>query len=104
MDINDYVRERTGGDFTSKDFRTLRGSIAAAVSLARTGPQRTPTARKRAESSAVKDAAEVLGNTPSVARGSYVDPRILDQYDDGRTIDPARLDSAESELRALLFD
>ena len=63
-DINDYVRERTGGDFTSKDFRTLRGSIAAAVSLARTGPQRTPTARKRAESSAVKDAAEVLGNTP----------------------------------------
>jgi DNA topoisomerase-1 len=102
-EINEDVRERTGGDFTSKDFRTLHGSIAAAVSLARTGPQRTPTARKRAETAAVRDASEVLGNTPSVARGSYVDPRILDHYDHGRTIDPARLDSAESELRALLY-
>jgi DNA topoisomerase-1 len=51
----------------------------------------------------MRDAAEVLGNTPSIARGSYVDPRVIDEFTHGRTIDPARLASAESELRALLF-
>ncbi len=99
-DINETVRDRTGGDFTSKDFRTLRGSVTAAVSLARTGPQRTPTARKRAEAAAVKEASEVLGNTPAVARSSYVDPRILDHYAHGRTI--ALEGSPEAALRALL--
>jgi DNA topoisomerase-1 len=53
---------------------------------------------------AVKDASIVLGNTPTVARTSYIDPRIIDHYDGGRTIDPARLESAESELRALLYE
>ena len=77
--------------------------MAAAESLARTGPQRTAAKRKRAISRAMHDAAGTLGNTPSIARKSYVDPRILDHYHAGETIDPKRLDSAEAELRALLY-
>lgn len=102
-DINAYVKERTGSDFTAKDFRTLRGTAAAAASLARTGALRTAAKRKRAISRAMVEAAETLGNTPSIARKSYVDPRVLDHYHDGETIDPKRLDSAEAELRALLY-
>jgi DNA topoisomerase-1 len=102
-DINSYVKERTGDDFTAKDFRTLRGTAAAAVSLARSGPQKTEAKRKRAISVAMMEAAAVLGNTPSIARKSYVDPRLLDHFAAGETIDPKRLDSAESELRALLY-
>ena len=75
-DINEYVKERTGQDFTAKDFRTLRGTVAAAASLAKSGPQPKVSARKRAVSRAMLDASEVLGNTPSIARKSYVDPRV----------------------------
>ncbi|MBI5162231.1 MAG: DNA topoisomerase IB [Micrococcales bacterium] len=102
-EINEDVRRRTGGDFTAKDFRTLHGTIAAAVSLAEHGPEKTPTGRKRAIAQAVREASEVLSNTPAIARASYVDPRILDLYAHGTTIDPARTASAESELRALLY-
>ncbi|MDQ5861243.1 MAG: DNA topoisomerase IB [Actinomycetota bacterium] len=102
-DINAYVKERTGLDFTAKDFRTLRGTVAAAVSLARSGPQPTVVARKGAISVAMMEAAAVLGNTPSIARKSYVDPRLLDHFAAGETIDPRRLDSAEAELRAMLY-
>jgi DNA topoisomerase-1 len=102
-DINEYVRIRTGGDFTAKDFRTLHGTIAAAVSLAKHGTVDTKTARKAAIAQAMRDASEVLGNTPAIARSSYVDPRVVDEFTHGRTIDPARVGSAESELRSLLF-
>ena len=102
-DINDYVRERTGGDFTAKDFRTLAGTAAAAISLAKWGPEGTKTGRTRAVAAAMRDAAEALGNTPAIARSSYVDPRVIDLYRSGTTIDPARTASAESELRALLY-
>ena len=103
QEINQYVKERTGQDFTAKDFRTLRGTVAAAASLARTGPQPKVSARKRAVNRAMLDASEVLGNTPSIARKSYVDPRLVDHFAAGETIDPKRLDSVESEVRALLY-
>ncbi|CAN5306423.1 DNA topoisomerase IB [soil metagenome] len=103
-DINDDVRRRTGGEFSAKDFRTLHGTAAAAISLAKTGPVETPTARKKAIVAAVKVASEVLSNTPAIARGSYVDPRLLDAYEGGVTIDPARVAAVESELRALLAE
>jgi DNA topoisomerase-1 len=103
-EINDDVRDRTGGEFTAKDFRTLHGTVTAAVSLARSGPGETPTARKHAIVHAVRVAAEALGNTPAVAKSSYVDPRLLDRYEEGDTIDPARLRSAEGQLRSLLLD
>lgn len=104
VDINDYVRDRTGGEFSAKDFRTLHGTVTAAIAFAKAGSRPTPTARKKVVAQVMRDVAEVLGNTPAVARASYVDPRIIDHYDRGRTIDPARTGSAESQLRALLFD
>ncbi len=102
-EINDYVREQTGGTFTAKDFRTLRGTVAAAVSLAKHGAEGTKTPRSKALAQAMRDAAEVLGNTPAIAKSSYVDPRVVDHYNAGTTIDPSRTESAESELRTLLF-
>lgn len=102
-EINDDVRERTGGDFSAKDFRTLHGTITAAVSLARSGPGETPTARKHAVQQALRLAADALGNTPAVAKSSYVDPRLIDRYQQGATIDPALTRSAESQLRELLL-
>ncbi len=103
-EINRYVREQTGGEFTAKDFRTLRGTIAAAVSLAKHGQEQSVRRRSLAIAQAMRDAAEVLGNTPAIARKSYVDPRIVDLYDRGITLDPKRLGSPESELRSLLYD
>lgn len=102
-DINAYVRERTGGEFTAKDFRTLHGTVTAAIALAKAGPRPTPTARKKVVAAVMRDVAEVLGNTPAVARASYVDPRVVDLYDRGTTIDKQRTGSAETQLRALLF-
>ncbi|MBC7596805.1 MAG: DNA topoisomerase IB [Kineosporiaceae bacterium] len=101
-DINAYVAERTGGDFTAKDFRTLHGTVTAALGLAAVGPQKSTNARKRAVSQVMRDVAEVLGNTPSVARASYVDPRVVDKFDSGRTVDADRGGSPEALLRGLL--
>ncbi|QEE60613.1 DNA topoisomerase IB [Salinibacterium sp. dk2585] len=101
-EINADVRRRTGGDFTAKDFRTLHGTIAAAVSLAQSGPQASARARARAIKRAADAAAEVLGNTPTIARKSYIDPRVIDRFERGATIDPERVNSAESQLLELL--
>lgn len=86
-DVNAHVRALTGGSFTAKDFRTLRGTILAAEALARIGPVESPADRKRAELLAVRATAEALGNTPTVARGSYIDPRVFRAYEKGRLLD-----------------
>jgi DNA topoisomerase I len=99
-DINDYVRQCTGGAFTAKDFRTLRGTAAAALSLAKHGPATTRTAVKRAVSQAMRDASIVLGNTPTIARKSYVDPRLVARFKRGITVDPSS--SVQGQLRDLL--
>lgn len=99
-DINDYVRQCTGGAFTAKDFRTLRGTAAAALSLAKHGPATTRTAVKRAIAQAMRDASIVLGNTPTIARKSYVDPRVVALFRRGVTVEAAA--SVEPQLRELL--
>lgn len=100
-DVNAYVRAMTGGVFTAKDFRTLRGTILAADALARIGPVTTKTDRKRAEVLAVKAAAAALGNTPSVARSSYIDPRVFARYKKGIVLDTTV--SPESAIRTLIL-
>nr|BFF09469.1 DNA topoisomerase IB [Microbacterium flavescens] len=99
-EVNDYVRSLTGGRFTAKDFRTLRGTILAAEALARIGTVDTPNQRKRAENLAVRATAEALGNTPAVARGSYIDPRVFARYRDGHVLDLSV--SPESAILALI--
>jgi DNA topoisomerase IB len=87
QDINDYLREITGGDFTAKDFRTWHATVLCAVALAVSAHAPTSeSARKRVVSRAVKEVAYYLGNTPAVCRASYIDPRIIDRYNDGLTI------------------
>jgi len=102
-EINADLRSRLGGDFSAKDFRTLRGTAAAALSLARTDPQSSETARRRAVAAAIRAAADALENTPAVARASYVDPRVIDRYAHGEIVDASRPGSVEAELRSLLF-
>ena len=86
-EINLYIKEISGEDFSAKDFRTWTATVLAAVALAVSGgAAETKTARKRAIARAVKEVAFYLGNTPAVCRASYIDPRIFDRYHDGYTI------------------
>ncbi|MDQ3891109.1 MAG: DNA topoisomerase IB [Actinomycetota bacterium] len=95
-DINAYIKEATGGDFSAKDFRTWSGTVLAAVALAVSGPvAKSKTGRKRAVSRAVAEVAHYLGNTPAVARASYIDPRVFDRYLSGITIGGALADLGE---------
>lgn len=89
-DINDYLGEISGSDFTAKDFRTWHATVLAAVGLAVSEPAaESPTARKRAVARVVREVAGYLGNTPAVARASYIDPRVIECYAEGVTIAPA---------------
>jgi DNA topoisomerase IB len=102
-DINGYLAELAGAEVTAKDFRTWNATVLAAVALAVSGnAARSESARKRAVSRAVREVAEYLGNTPAVCRASYIDPRIVDLYENGRTIEPV-LDElgAEAEYGTL---
>ena len=86
-DINAYIKEATGADFSAKDFRTWTGTVMAAIALAVSGPVATSkTGRKRAMTRAIQEVAHYLGNTPAVARASYIDPRVFDRYAAGVTI------------------
>ena len=96
-DINEYLKEATGHDISAKDFRTWGATVLAAVALAVSGEvPPTTSARKRAITRAVKEVAHYLGNTPAVARASYIDPRVFDCYNDGRTIGHALPLAAEN--------
>jgi DNA topoisomerase I len=88
--LNAYVREHLGPDFTAKDFRTWGGTLAAAIAFAERDIPRTPTEAKRTVAAVMRAVAERLGNTPAVARTSYVSPAVVEQYLDGRTIEDFR--------------
>jgi DNA topoisomerase-1 len=95
-DINAYIREQTGGDFTAKDYRTWSATVLAAVALGSSFPQAASrTARNRAIVRAVKEVAHYLGNTPAVCRASYIDPRVFDRYRSGLTIAGAMTELGE---------
>jgi DNA topoisomerase-1 len=95
-DVNAYLKEITGGDFTAKDFRTWTATVLAAIELGSRGRDAaSPTARKRAVSAAVKEVAFYLGNTPAVCRSSYIDPRVIDRYHGGVTIKERLAELAE---------
>lgn len=82
--VNAYIKELLGAEFSAKDFRTWRGTVIAAHALS-TADASTKTARKRSVAAAMRTVGEHLGNTPTVARASYVDPRIVDLFHDGIT-------------------
>jgi DNA topoisomerase-1 len=113
--LNDYIRQRMGDEFSAKDFRTWGGTLAAAIAFAERGLPEKESEQKRAIAGVMRVVGERLGNTPAVARASYVSPAVIDQYLDGRTIDDFRprhlrvvggrdigLDQEERALLALL--
>ena len=85
-DINAYLKEQMGEDFSAKDFRTWAGTVAAAVALDEVGPLEGARERQRAVARVCRVAAELLGNTPAICRASYIDPRVIDHFQDGVTM------------------
>jgi DNA topoisomerase-1 len=114
-DVNDYLREITGQDFTAKDFRTWAGTVLCSLTLQEFDPCVSETEAKKNVVAAVKRVSERLGNTPSVCRKAYIHPTVLDSYLDGSllqalhdlaeqefTASSPGLDPAEAQLLALL--
>jgi DNA topoisomerase-1 len=96
-DVNDYLREIAGDDYTAKDFRTWAGTVIATGVLRHLPKPEAEAAATRDILAAVDAVAEELGNTRAVARGSYIHPGIFDAYRDGRLqrIDPDDVDDPE---------
>ncbi len=89
-DINDYLCEVVGTEVSAKDFRTWHGTVLAAIALAVAEPDgMSQTARKRLVTHAVKEVSTYLGNTPAVCRRSYIDPRVIERFEAGTTIERA---------------
>ncbi len=109
--LNDYIAEHLGNGFTAKDFRTWGGTLVAAVELARHGPADDEEDAARVLVRVMRKVAAELGNTPAVARASYVSPAVVTAYLSGRTLEdyrprsgrgPARLSGDERALLRLL--
>src|SRR3954454_20886957 len=95
-DVNSYLKEATGGGFTAKDFRTWAGTLLAYRALRSLGPAEGDRASRKNVLQAIKEVADGLGNTPTVAKGSYVHPAVVDAYLDG-SLRGALLEASEEE-------
>lgn len=91
-DINEYVQQLVGDEFSAKDFRTWVGTVLAAVGLATGESGESDTARRRAVAAVVKDVSAHLGNTPAVARSAYIDPRVVERFQRDDTVDDVLAD------------
>ena len=86
-DVNAYLADLFDADVTAKDFRTWHATVHAASALATSPePGDTQASRRRAIKDSVQQVSDYLGNTPTIARKSYVDPRVIDHYENGETI------------------
>ena len=99
-DVNSYIQEKIGEDFSAKDFRTWHGTVLAAVELAGEPKPASEAGAKRAISVAVGRVAEALGNTPAVCRRSYIDPRVIERFREGETISPTSSINGRMTARA----
>ena len=86
--INEYIREVMGENFSAKDFRTWAGTLICACALARVGTEtiEKSAVRKRKVVEAIKETADVLGNTPAVCRSAYICPEIISGFEAGKII------------------
>ncbi len=113
--VNEYIAGRAGAHFTAKEFRTWNASLLMALTLAGAGPTADPGQRKRVVAASVRDVARWLGDTPAVARGSYIDPGLIDRYESAGELAaipavppslpaPAEAEQAVAALLAALHD
>jgi DNA topoisomerase IB len=97
-EINAYLKEVSGAEITAKDFRTWTATVLMAAALAEVSPPpASRTARKKTVSAAYKQVSEQLGNTPAVCKASYVDPRVVDRFENGETVADALADAEQEE-------
>jgi DNA topoisomerase-1 len=89
-DVNDYIKAATGPEFSAKDFRTWGGTLLAAIELAEIGKAGDEKEARRNLVRAVERVAERLGNTPTVCRGCYIHPKVLESYLQGVTLEQFR--------------
>lgn len=89
-DVNDYIKSATAPEFSAKDFRTWGGTLLAAIELAEIGRCEDERQARRSVVAAVKRVAEHLGNTPTVCRGCYIHPAVIEAYMRGQTIEEFR--------------
>ena len=100
--VNDRFKQLVGDDYTVKDLRTWHATVQAAVCFAKLDRPTSKTALRRAVASVMRDVAEELGNTPAVAKRSYVDPRVLERFEEGETIRLRKGADAERAVVRLL--
>jgi len=109
-DVTAYIAEHAGGHFTAKEFRTWNATVLMALLLADAGPPATPRRAQSVVTASIRQVASLLGDTPAVARSSYIDPRLISRYESGRGLPsipvlPAELPAsaaAETAVAALL--
>ena len=85
-DVNEYLREITGEDFTAKDFRTWAGTVLAAIALSAAGEFETKKQAKANIKNAIEAVAKILGNTPTICRQCYIHPVVLETYLTGNSV------------------
>jgi DNA topoisomerase I len=111
-DVSAYIADRSGGHYTAKEFRTWNATVLMALALAGSGPPASERAARLAVNAGVRAVAEWLGDTPTVARSAYIDPRLIARYSSegglaGVPVQPVSLpagDAAEEAVAALLAD
>ena len=106
-EINDHLKSLAGEEFSAKDFRTWHATVLAAVEIGGGAEEATSvTSTRRMISATVKTVAEHLGNTPAVCRASYIDPRVIDRFEEGITIGQrlARLEVADDRRGRLRIE
>ena len=101
-DVNAYLKDVTGQDFTSKDFRTWAGTVLCALALAEAGTAASSRQAKRNVTRAIERVAAQLGNTPAISRKCYVHPVVLEAYQQGQTISAPAEGEAEDVVLAFL--
>lgn len=100
-DINAFIRDNMGEDFSAKDFRTWAATVCVARALCDTEPPTSDTDAKRKANVCIREAASLLGNTLAVCRSAYVHPRVIDLFERGAIVDSLPRTSAKSFERAL---
>jgi len=79
--VSSYIAEHAGAHFTAKEFRTWNATVLMALLLANAGPPATPRQARSVITASIREVASLLGDTPTVARSSYIDPRLISRYE-----------------------
>lgn len=100
-DVNEYLHQISGQEFTAKDFRTWAGTVVTVCALTDLGEGETQTQAKKQVSRAIETAAEHLGNTPAICRKCYVHPEIINAYLNGALLSALKQDNVQAVLESL---